>query len=442
MHDAPLADPPKLGAGYFKLFSASVISNLGDGIGAVAYPWLASAITRDPFLISLVVVVQRLPWLIFSLPAGVITDRYERRWLMVGANLLRMVLTVFVAIAVLTRQAVLPGPNEVGDPGLAITTDVLLYSVVLLTAFLLGMAEVVYDNSAQTFLPAVVPKDLLEKANGRLWSVEQVANTFVGPPLGALLLVAAFSVPFFVDAATFGVSAALVALIRPTARTGGVGDATRTSWTTELKEGFGWLWRHDLLRPMAIILGLLNMLGTMSFAVFVLFAQEVLAVTPTVFAILGTGAAIGGIIGGWAAPNISKKIGSGPSLALTLLGGAATSAVIGFTSWWPVTWLMFAVFTGLAVLWNVITVSLRQTIIPDRLLGRVNSVYRFFAWGMMPVGALAGGLIVTITESQFNRDLALRMPWLVAAALQIILFFFAAPRLTTDKIEAARASAA
>ena len=440
MDEAPISKP-KLGAGYFKLFGASVISNLGDGIGAVAYPWLASAITRDPLLISLVAVVQRLPWLIFSLPAGVITDRYDRRWLMVGANILRTIMTIGVALAVLAKQGILPGPDQVGDPTITITTDMTLYAVVLLAAFLLGMAEVIHDNSAQTFMPAVVHKELLEKANGRLWSVEQVANNFVGPPLGALLLVAAFSVPFFVDAATFAVSAALVALIRPlsTPEPGVVTE--RTSWITELKEGFGWLWKHDLLRPMAIILGLLNMAGMISFAVFVLFAQEVLEVSPTVFAILGTGAAIGGIVGGWAAPYISKRIGSGASLALALTGGAVTSGVIGVTSWWPITWLMFAIFAGLAVLWNVITVSLRQTIIPDRLLGRVNSVYRFFAWGMMPIGAVAGGLIVTVTESVATRDLALRMPWLVAAGLQVVLFVFARPRLTTEKIETARSAA-
>jgi len=244
-----------------------------------------------------------------------------------------------------------------------------------------------------------------------------------------------------VDAATFAVAAVLVALIRPLSAPEPAVVSERTSWITELKEGFGWLWKHDLLRPMAIILGLLNMAGMITFSVFVLFAQEVLEVSPTIFAILGTGAAIGGIIGGWTAPYISKRIGSGASLALALVGGAITSGVIGVTSWWPTTWLMFAIFAGLAVLWNVITVSLRQTIIPDRLLGRVNSVYRFFAWGMMPIGAVVGGLIVTVTESVATRDLALRMPWLVAAGLQVVLFLFARPRLTTEKIETARASA-
>lgn len=150
---------------------------------------------------------------------------------------------------------------------------------------------------------------------------------------------------------------------------------------------------------------------------------------------------MGGTIGGWAAPWISKRLGTGPSLWLTLLGGGATSAATGLTSRWPIAWVMFAIFMLLAVLWNVITVSLRQTIIPDELLGRVNSVYRFFAWGMMPVGAALGGLIITLADGPLSREVALRLPWFVAAGLSVALFFFAAPRLTTAKIEAARSQA-
>jgi len=190
---------------------------------------------------------------------------------------------------------------------------------------------------------------------------------------------------------------------------------------------------------MAIILGLLNLLGTMSTATLVLFSQEVLNTTTTEFAIMGTGGAIGGIIGGWTAPGISKRIGSGPSLWLTLTLGGVTTFAIGLMNWWPPVWLLFAIFMLVAVLWNVITVSLRQTIIPDNLLGRVNSVYRFFAWGMMPVGAVLGGLIVAGTDVFASRELALRMPWFIAGAGHLALFAFAAAKLTTSKIEAARA---
>ena len=434
----------RLGGNYFKLFGASTISNLGDGIGIIAYPWLASAVTRNPLLIATVGIVQRLPWLLFSLPAGVIVDRYDRRTLMLRANIVRAAITLVVAFIVLSQQDLLPSPDQV-DAGGVIGTDVVLYSMVLVATLLLGFSEVIYDNSAQTFMPAIVHSDQLEKANGRLWSAELVCNTFAGPPLGALMLVVAFSFPFFVDAGTFVVSAALIALIPATKqrppKIHADAAAASPSWRDELKVGFRWLWSHDLLRPMAIILGLLNMLGTMSTATLVLFAQEVLETTPTEFALLETGGAVGGAVGGWTASRIARKIGSGPSLYLTLIGGGIATFVMGFARHWLIVWAMFMIFMFLAVLWNVITVSLRQTIIPDELLGRVNSVYRFFAWGMMPIGAALGGLTVVITDTFTSRDVALSMPFFVSGALTVALFFFAAPRLTSAKIDGARAAA-
>ena len=192
---------------------------------------------------------------------------------------------------------------------------------------------------------------------------------------------------------------------------------------------------------MAIILGLLNGLGAVTFAVFVLFAQDILDTSTTEFAALTMAGAIGGILAGWTASMVSKRLGSGPSLWLTLLGGAATSAVIGLVSNVPTVAAMFAIYSFLAVLWNVITVSLRQSIIPDHLLGRVNSVYRFFAWGMIPIGSLAGGLIVAITDAVAGRELALRMPWFIAAGGQLAVFVYAAPRLTTGRMDSARAAA-
>lgn len=432
----------KLGAAYARLFSASTISNLGDGIGTIAYPWLASAVTRNGFLIALVVVAQRLPWLVFSLPAGVITDRSDRRALMIRANWARCLLTVGVAVAVLNWQGSLLSPDQIDGDAVPVE-NLALYAVVVLATVLLGTAEVLYDNAAQTFMPAVVAPENLEKANGRLWAAETVAGTFVGPPLGAALLVVAFAVPFFVDAFSFALSAVLVTLITPASMlrsTAPKSDPAATTWQEELKEGFNWLWNHDLFRPMAIILGKLNALGTMAMATLVLYGQEVLNTSATEFALLSTGGAVGGVIGGWTASKVAERIGSGPSLSLTLVGGGLLTIAIGLSSLWPVVWALMAVFTFTAVLWNVITVSLRQSVIPDELLGRVNSVYRFFAWGMIPIGGLAAGLIVTVGESVVTRDIALRLPWLVAGVLHFPLFAFARTRLTTAKMDAAKAS--
>ncbi len=428
----------RLGANYAKLWTASVISNLGDGVGQIAYPWLASAVTRNPVLIALIAVAQRLPWLVFTLPAGVITDRVDRRKIMVAMDVARTVVTVAVALAVVGQSSRLPGPDEIAG-GLDVATNPTLYTILVVAALLLGFAEVLRDNSAQTILPAIVAPEGLERANGRLWGAEMVANSFAGPPLGSLLIGILFALPFFFDAGTFAVAAGLVFLVTGDFRSHKDGTQGSVQWRKEIGEGFGWLWRHPLLRPMAIILGLLNGLGMVTFATFVLFAQEVLGVDAFIFAIIGTGGAIGGIIGSFAAPKISAKLGSGTSLYITLVASAVTSLVIGVSSFWVVAWVMFTLSTFAAVLWNVITVSLRQTIIPDRLLGRVNSVYRFFGWGMIPIGLGIGGVVVSVAETVTTRTMALRMPWLIAAIAYTILFFYAAPRLTTDKIETARA---
>jgi MFS family permease len=435
-------EPGRLGTNYFKLFWASTISNLGDGIGVIAYPWLASAITRNPLLISLVVVVQRLPWLVFSLPAGVITDRHDRQRLMVTSNTIRAVVTIGIALVVLAQQGSLPAPDAVADATI-ITTDTFLYVLILVATLLLGVAEVLYDNSAQTFLPSIVHTDNLEKANGRMWSAELIANTFAGPPLAAVLIAVSFAVPFFADAATFAVSAILIAFIRPprSAATIPAAPTPRTSWTAELREGVRWLWHHDLLRTLAIVLGLLNLLDTMATATFVLYGQEVLGTTPTEFAILGTGGAVGGVLGGWTASNVVARIGTGPSLALTLVGGGICSFAIGLMSAWPSVWLLFAAMVFVGTLWNVITVSFRQSVIPDSLLGRVNSVYRFFGWGMMPIGAALGGLVVVVVDSFASREVALRVPWLIAGACTVLMFAVAGPRLTSARFAAARAAA-
>ncbi len=428
----------RLGRDYWKLWTASVISNLGDGVATIAYPWLASAVTRNGLLIGLIAVAQRLPWLVFTLPAGVITDRLDRRRIMVAMDGVRTAITLLVALAVLVRSDALPAPDAI-DIAAVVGTDAFLYSVLLVASLLFGFAEVLRDNAAQTILPAIVEPEGLEKANGQMWGVEMVANSFVGPPLGSVLIGVLFALPFFFDAGTFAVAAALVFLIAGDFRTNPDGMSGKVEWRREIAEGFGWLWQHPLLRPMAIILGLMNGLSMIVFATFVLFAQEILQTSAFTFAILGTGGAVGGLAATAFASKVSDRLGSGTSLYVTLIAGALFPLIIGVSSSWLVVWAAFALMTFAAILWNVITVSLRQTIIPDRLLGRVNSVYRFFAWGMMPIGSVIGGLLVVGTESVGSRELALRMPWFIAAASYALLFVYAAPRLTTEKMEAARA---
>jgi MFS family permease len=430
-----------LGKNYWRLWVAHAVSNLGDGISQVAYPWLASAVTRSPLLIAAVAVASRLPWLVFTLPAGVITDRFDRRKIIIAMDITRAFLALLVAVAVTFEVDNLPALDTVGS-GIDLATNWFLYTVLIVTALLFGCAEVLRDNSAQTFLPEVVEADQLESANGKLWSVEFVTNSFVGPPLGSFLIGIFVFLPFYFDTATFFVSAALIATLATIARpVKPQAEKKALNFRAEIKEGFTWLWKHELLRPMAIILGCLNGLGAITAATFILFAQEILDTSVFIFAILGTAGAIGGTVGGILGPKISAKLGSGPSLYLTLLSAPVITLIIGLTSSWQLFWALTAIGTCFAVLWNVITVSLRQSIIPSHLLGRVNSVYRFFAWGSLPIGTLIGGALVDLVQLTGDREFALRLPYLLVTVAGLLLFFFAVPRLTTAKIESARKAA-
>jgi MFS family permease len=433
---------PSLGANYWKLWTASVISNFGDGVGLVAYPWLASAVTRSPLQIALVGVATRLPWLLFTLPAGVITDRVDRKKLVVAMDVLRAVITFGVAIVVIANQSQLPTREAIESGAIpAITNPMLLLAALYASALLLGMAEVLRDNAAQTLMPAIVDKGQLEKANGRLWGAEMVMNSFIGPPLGGLLLAIAFGLPFLVDATTFALAAVILFLLRGRFRSG-EGDASGARFGTDLKEGFSWLWRHALLRRLAVILGLLNALGAASLAVFVLFGQEILGLGASEFGLLLSAGAAGGVIGSLVASRFSSRLGSGATLQFTLITGAATSIIIGLTTSAILVWLMFAITSLGAVMWNVVTVSLRQEIIPDRLLGRVNSVYRFFGWGMMPIGAFLGGVLADVVTALRDRPSGLRSPYIVAGLIQAGISIYAIGRLSTGALEAARRQAA
>jgi MFS family permease len=386
---------------------------------------LASLLTRNPGLIAGLGVAQRLPWLLFTLPAGAITDRSDRRTLMVSMNAIRCVISLVVAVAVLQGWMTIP----------------LLYLAVLV----LGFAEVLYDNSAQTILPSIVPKEGLERANGNLWGAELITNQFMGPPLGGFLIAVAVSLPFLLDGVTFAVSAVLIVAISGSFRARGDAGIEEVqeaapSMRREIADGVRWLWRHRLLRALAIMLGLMNGLTTLAFATFVLFVQEILGLSAAGFGILMTAGAVGGVVGSQVAPAISRRLGPGPSLYLTIVAGVVTSVVTGLTSSALVVGLMAAAFMFSAVLWNVITVSLRQTIIPDQLLGRVNSVYRFFGWGMMPIGAFLGGILVTALEPVAGREWALRSAWLVAGGIYAVVLLVARRRLSTQAIEAAKAA--
>ncbi|MFC6585073.1 MFS transporter [Sulfitobacter aestuariivivens] len=183
------------------ILSASAASNLGDGIALVAVPWLATLLTRDPLLISLVATAASLPWLLFALPAGVWIDNGDRRQLMLRADIARIGLTLCIVGLIFSAHPL--GEGHSAMPIIALA----------LIAFLVGCAEVIRDNAAQTILPALVKTDQLEQANGQIWSAEQVMGQFIGPPLAGVLIAAGVVLPFGVNGFAFAMSALLIWLI-------------------------------------------------------------------------------------------------------------------------------------------------------------------------------------------------------------------------------------
>ncbi|MGI9388671.1 MAG: MFS transporter [Boseongicola sp.] len=394
---------------YRLLFSATAISNLGDGVSALALPWLATLITRDPTLIALVAFATRLPWFLFAIPAGALVDRGDRRRLIFQADVIRTALTAGIIALILAIPAFPPGHSEA----------TFIFALATL-AFLLGSAEVISDNSSQTLLPSVVEKQDLETANGQLWSVEQVIGSFVGPPLAGVLIALAVPAPFLLDAFTFALAAWLVWAISLPPRA----KPAKRALLTEIGEGWQWMRSHPMVLRVAIILGLLNGAVFMSLTVLVLVSQEILRLSAFGHGILLTAGAAGGVVGGLLGPRIVARLGAVNSVRLALVIFPIPYLVIGLTSSSVIVGiaLFFEMLAGL--IWNIVTVSWRQRIIPDDILGRVNSLYRFFGWGLMPFGALIGGLIVSLTEPEFGRQLALRFPYFAASAACVLLAIF------------------
>jgi MFS family permease len=365
-----------LGKEYAKLFAARTVSNLGDGMTLVAGPLLAAALTRDPLLIAGLAFAQRLPWLLFALVSGALVDRLDRRRLMAAVDALRSAAVGFLGVAVLFDFA-----------GLA-----LMYAVF----FFVGMAETLFDTASVSVLPAVVRKEDLQKANGRLYSAQILANNMAGPPLGGFLFASVAALPFLLDAATFAAAAALVLTLRGRfcARLTETAEvAPPTTMRLEIAEGLSWLRRHWLLRTLVFTIGVMNLTFGAVFAVWVLYAQERLGLGPVGYGTLAAAIPIGGVLGGLVAERLVDRVGVGTILRAGLLVEVVTHIVLASTTSAWTAGAILVLFGFHAIVWGTVSVSLRQELVPKNLMGRVNSVYLLFDAGSASIGALLGGLI-------------------------------------------------
>ena len=367
----------KLGPAFNRLFSASVISNLSDGLLAVAAPLLAISLTKDPILISMLSAFVMLPWLLFAIPIGLIVDRTDKRLLITFTNSMRFITAGLVA--------------------LAISTDTITIYWLLLATFLIGTCEVATDTAAQSLIPVILDKKNFEKANSRMNIAETVIQNFIGAPLSGFLYATAIVLPFILNSLGFLIAAIFVLMIPAHLISHGSSEAKKEeekeSFVSEIKFGLNYLWNDRPLRRLVATTTSLGFFYSLSTSTLILFITQTLAVPAKFFGVLMAGAGSGAVLGGILTPALSKKFGRGRVLSIAIFLSSITVIFQGLA---PNVWIFGVIgfISSFAITnWNILLMSCYQVLIPSELYGRIHGARRTFVWGVMPIGAFVGGVI-------------------------------------------------
>jgi MFS family permease len=376
--------------GLVPLLASTAVSVTGDGMFAAAAPLLAASLTRNPVAVSAVTAAGYVAYLLAGLPAGALVDRWHRRAVMIAADLARLVV---LGVLVLLMQT---GHATVG--------------LLIVVVFLVGVGSCFFEPAAQAAIPAVVGRDTdaLSRANGKIWAFDTFGRSLAGQPAGAALLAWVAALPFGVDAATFLASGVL--LIR--LPTGKAANAQRDPILASVRAGVALLARSTQLRMLALGMASYNFGYNVAFATLVLFAQDVMGLGNIGYGALIATAAVGGILGGWIAPKIGRRISVRGVYAVALLVQGITWAVVLAGNPWAAG-VALAVLGVSSTTVSVVGGSARQMLTPDNMLGRVTSVTRLLGIGSAGLGALVGGAIA--------RDTNLHGPLIVAPILLAVL---------------------
>jgi predicted MFS family arabinose efflux permease len=394
-----VATSRKLGRTFWQFWTASALANVGDGIRLAAFPLLAASISADPFAVGVVVGAQALPWLVTGLLAGALADTWPARALIAGADTARVVVLLLLMAAVVSGWVTV--------------------AVVAISAFLLGVAETVRDTSAQTAVPRLVPRTLLERANGRLAAGEIVGNEFVGPPVGSMLFVAGAALPFAVNGVTLALAVMLV-LSLPLSVLGTAAAAGRPERGHEVgdgvRAGLAWLVRHRMLRVLVLISAAVAAADSAWFAILVLYTRDVLGLGEVGYGVLLAVGAAGGLLGSFVADRMVTGSGgrrrrhrSVLTLTIAVSTGVPALLVISPQVWAAV--VVVVVTSGAFAIFNVAAVSLRQRLAPMEVLGRVTAASRTVVYGSTALGAAVGGGLASIA--------GIESPLLFSAAIAV-----------------------
>jgi len=348
-------------------------SNLGDGISLVAFPLLSARYGVSPMEIGLIVFARMSPWLIFSLPAGLIIDRLSPKRIIFWVNIGRFLIATILAVLISTETINVP--------------------ILVAVAALIGCLEVLSDNSAQSLVPMVVDKQQLTTALARQQTIELVVNRFIGIPIGGFMMAQQEEAAFVSIAIAYIAAAFLVTSL--CVRTERISEddqsGEKTSFWKELFAGARYIWRHSVLRVLAFNTGFSNFATQAVEAVFVLFITQALKVPGWAFGIILSMEAIGGIVGSLIVVKLKDNYGEANILRLVIF---TLPFIIIFTPLFLNPWIVAGMYFLLGIsnaLWGAIAVSYRQEIVPGVLMGRANAFYRLIAWGTLPLGSLVGG---------------------------------------------------
>ncbi len=365
---------------FLKLWTGQTISQLGDEVTQLAIPLVAAtSLDVTAFEFGLLGVLQFLPFILLTIPAGVWVDRMRRRPILIGANVGRALLLASIPVAFLA--------------------DWLTLWQLYVVAFAVGCLEVFFDVAYQSYLPSVVERDRLVEGNAKL-ELSVSATSFIGPSVAGFLAdIVRPAVAIFFDAVSYIGAIFFVLLIRrPEAQPEAHDPATgpRPSMRQEAVEGLRYVLGHRYLRYIAACTGTLNLFGNIGGAILILYIVRELGLTFGTIGIVIAVGNLGVLAGALLSERVAKWIGLGPTIVWSaFLSSFALIAVALAPRDAPVPFLIAGGFIGsfTAVIYNVNQVSLRQAITPDRMLGRMNATMRFIVWGTIPIGALVGGVL-------------------------------------------------
>ncbi|MFE5408782.1 MFS transporter [Microbacterium sp. NPDC056569] len=413
-----------LGRDFGKLWTAAAFSNLADGLGRVAVPLIATTLTRDPLAIAAIGALAFLPWLVFGLPAGMIVDRFDRRWIMAVANGIRGLAAVGLAVLTVT------GALDIWW----------LFAGVLV----FGLGETLFDNATNAIVPSIVKRPALDRANGWLQAAQITIDSFISSPIGGVLFAISLALPLWVGAAGYLIPIVLavmlplsaarplhdapVAAVRAEAAVA-AGDplaaaeeaaqadaAAPVRPNVSARDAFVYLWNHRFLRSMVIFTSIVGSAFAFAQAPVYLYFLDVQHVPAAAIGVVTAGIGLGGLAGSLVASPLVARFGRG-----AVMLGANVVAAVSLAAVWAAPeaitgTIAYGLMAAAVSVWNVPWGALRQLIVPGHIFGRVLGISRTFTWGIFPFATLLGGWVARVD---------LRLPFLIAAGVTLVATLFA-----------------